>query len=409
MGFQYYLAYNQRMQLKNSPPIIATLVEDDELASLSSSHSAFVSVRATEALTANIDAVVISHKLLMDLSQDTALRTTLLGIARQHKPVLITSATLTDIAQQFALTLPEIQTETTQQMLASLVWEPDGIPMVSVLLISKDRLPSFGATELVAAITHQVASREATRAPSQSRTPASIVQSANTLFLPSITKFDALAPRWREVPRVSVEWDDCPYGLYRETLHPDWAAADQSDVYDFYAVRIVQQTIPGKVANPGIYPDCKDSGFRTSRLLMRADAYYRNQQLYAYGPTTTDGSTTASVNIGISAGDGGASVSLAKEWSFSIPFVRIRDRSDKALDRAEWEFIFDVNQDPANYVFLTEPRLTVSTADGMPLGITRRVNLYWNNGLGDVPRYDTWYYTITPTTAEVCRPSVADC
>lgn len=279
------------------------------------------------------------------------------------------------------------------------------MPTVSVLLISEDRMSTFHENDLATAIYNHVAHLTSS--------DTSISQVGGQVFLPLIMTAnypDVTRPLWETAPRVVIEWDDCPFGLYRETLLPERVNPDQDDDQDFYSLRIVQQTIPGKAANEFVYPDCEESEYRMSRLLVRSDLDYFDQQLYAYGPTTTSGETVATVSIGISAGEGGASVSLSKEWSFAIPFIRIIDHSDLALDWAEWEFDFDVDQDPANTTFLTEPGVTVSTGNNIPLGMTRRMNLYWNHFFfGDIQRYDTWYYVITSSASEVCRPGTDDC
>lgn len=341
--------------------------------------------------------------MLTNVSKNPILRTKLLGIARQHKPLIVPYTSLIVLADHLDLTLPILQTATTRHVMSSLVWERDGTPTVRVLLISEDRMSTFQENDLGTAIYNHV--------EHLALLDTSISQGESRVFLPLIMTVndpDVIIPLWEPAPRVEIEWNDCPFGLYRETVLPEWVNPDQDDDQDFYSLRIVQQTIPGKAVNKFVYPDCEGSEYRMSRLLVRADLDYFGQQLYAYGPTTTSGETVATVNIGISVGEGGSSVSLSKEWSFAVPFIRIRDYSDLALDWAEWEFDFDGDQDPANTTFLTEPGVTVSTGNNVPLGMTRRMNLYWNR-FGDIQRFDTWYYTITSSVSEICRPSTDNC
>lgn len=382
---------------------IGVLADDDAIVSSFVHHPSFVTIDISSTTAENVDAIVISNNMLANVSQSPTLRTTLLGIARQNKPLIAPYTSLTDLADHLDLTLPMLQTETTQQVMSSLVWERNGTPTVRVLLISEDRMSTFYENDLTTAIYHHVAHLTSS--------DTSISQVGSRVFLPLIVTANdpgVIPPLWEPAPRVEIEWNDCPFGLYRETLLPERVNPDQDDDQDFYSLRIVQQTIPGKAADEFVYPDCEGSAYRLSRLLVRADLDYFGQQLYAYGPTTTSGETVATVNIGISAGEGGASVSLSKEWSFAVPFIRIRDYSDLALDRAEWEFDFDIEQDPANTTFLTEPGVTVSTGNNVPLGMTRRMNLYWNR-FGDIQRFDTWYYTITSSASDICRPSTDNC
>jgi hypothetical protein len=389
-------------------PVIAVLAEDGISVSSFAAHASFLPVRAADLHTADIDAVVISRPMLTRVVDDAALRAHILEIARQQKPVVATHTSLTELASHLGLTLPTLQTETTRSVMSSLVWGRDGVPRVQVLLISTDRMSTFGTDDLSRAISNHVVRLSASSAASPSMLPdndplpdAAVAQLSNSVFLPLITNDPGIIdPGWKPAPTIDVEWNNCPLGLYREELRPDWVESDQDDARDFYNLRIVQQTIPGKAANEAQYPDCAGSDYRTSRIRARADVYYQGQKLHEYGPTTTSGETTATVNIGFS----GTSVALTIAWAFNIPSLRIEDRSDLALEWAEWDFIFATDQAPANTSFLTEPGVTVSTNQGIPLGMRRPVNLYWRN-IGDVQRFDTWFYTVTPEVTDVeCAP-----
>ncbi|WP_297073749.1 hypothetical protein [Thermococcus sp.] len=105
---------------------------------------------------------------------------------------------------------------------------------------------------------------------------------------------------------------------------------DGSSQYDWYDVHVRQQSIPGK--------ELGWSDWRTARMYtwIKANYYNPNCFLSDYSPTTTSGTTTVGVSIGVSVGDDGAQVSASQSWSYTIPDVQVYDESDYSQELAKW-------------------------------------------------------------------------
>lgn len=106
---------------------------------------------------------------------------------------------------------------------------------------------------------------------------------------------------------------------------------DGSTTYDWYDVHVRQQSVPGKEL-------WSDSEWRTADMYTWIDADYYNSNgfLSDYAPTTTSGTSTVGVSIGVSAGEDGAAVSASQSWSYTIPDVFVHDQSDYSQELAKW-------------------------------------------------------------------------
>lgn len=115
---------------------------------------------------------------------------------------------------------------------------------------------------------------------------------------------------------------------------------DKSTAYDWYDVHVRQQSVPGKEL-------WRDSDWRTADMYTWINANYYNPNgfLSDYAPTTTSGTTTVGVSVGVSAGDDGAQVSASQSWSYTIPDVVVHDESDYSQELAKWWH--DVAEDKA--------------------------------------------------------------
>ncbi len=128
---------------------------------------------------------------------------------------------------------------------------------------------------------------------------------------------------------------------------------DKSTEYDWYNAHIRQQSVPGK--------ELWDSNWRTADMYTRIKANYYNSNgfLSDYAPTTTLGTTTVGVSIGVSAGEDGAQVSVSQSWSYTIPDVRVYDESDYSQELAKWRH--DIAEDKAvgSNTYQIEPGATL--------------------------------------------------
>jgi hypothetical protein len=128
---------------------------------------------------------------------------------------------------------------------------------------------------------------------------------------------------------------------------------DGSSQYDWYDVHVRQQSVPGK--------ELWNSDWRTADMYTWIDADYYNPNgfLSDYAPTTTSGTTTVSVSIGVSAGEDGAQVSVFQSWSYKIPDVRVYDESDYYQELAKWRHDIAENKAVGSNTYQIEPGATL--------------------------------------------------
>ena len=121
-----------------------------------------------------------------------------------------------------------------------------------------------------------------------------------------------------------------PYGRLNVRTIYYQPTSDGPSQYDWYDVHVKQQSVPGK--------ELGWSDWRTAKMHTWIDADYYNPDgfLSAYEPTTTSGTTTVGVSIGISVGEEGAQVSASQSWSYTIPDVQVYDESDYSQELAKW-------------------------------------------------------------------------
>lgn len=153
-----------------------------------------------------------------------------------------------------------------------------------------------------------------------------------------------------------------PYGRMNVATKYYKLYDDNSGTYDWYDIRFKHQSVPGDSLG-------WSGGWKTADLYawLDADYYDTSYKLYDYGPTTTSGTSTVGVSVGVTAGESGAGVSASMSWSYSISDVVVNDQSDFYVDRAKWWH--DVNQaaNVGKYTYLSEPGACVRVMQGDPL------------------------------------------
>jgi len=126
-----------------------------------------------------------------------------------------------------------------------------------------------------------------------------------------------------------------------------------STQYGWYDVHVRQQSVPGK--------KLWNSDWRTADMYTWIDADYYNSGgfLSDYAPTTTSGTTTVGVSIGVAVGDDETQVSASQSWSYTIPDVRVYDESDYFQELAKWRH--DIAEDKAvgSNTYQIEPGATL--------------------------------------------------
>jgi hypothetical protein len=113
---------------------------------------------------------------------------------------------------------------------------------------------------------------------SSSNTAIAQVPSLKKFWLPFIQYPPAASttPSWAETFVIANDWSDCPFGKFNSTFFVDKMRNDGNSTYDFYVVKVNQQTVAGK-------NNCSNSIYTVDNILTRINLGYRFQQLYAYG------------------------------------------------------------------------------------------------------------------------------
>jgi hypothetical protein len=192
------------------------------------------------------------------------------------------------------------------------------------------------------------------------------------VYLP-FTKRGPIA-KWDPVSILYVFVDNCPFGQYTDLMEGKMADGDGSAVYDYWGVSMEQQIVSG-------WEGC-ESNYYSSKVWNKV-RLENGAVGYRYGPTTTVGSSSASVNLGIS------ELGMNWSWSFSVLDVEVYDHSKFSENWIDHEFV--INGNPAKYTYLGEPGVSMRLEEGMQPLMFRPMNLYWKNWLGTVPFYDNWW------------------
>ena len=192
------------------------------------------------------------------------------------------------------------------------------------------------------------------------------------------------SPWWHQVYIQSIYSGDWakPYGKVNIVNQYYKLEEDGTNTYDFYDTRFVVEEIPGYTVHQSdpTYNEvnhCMDIYVRSD---VNEASGHSSDFLYHKSPTTTSGTSTASVSIGVSAGQNGAAITLGQSWTYSIPDVTIADQGDYSQQLAMWWH--NVNEDAlvGRSTYQVEPGLSVRTSQGGGHGLyeTYQVNFgYW--------------------------------
>ena len=316
-----------------------------------------------QAFAGKFDALLVSKERLFQLSKSSLGKEQVLEWLSQGKVLLVMNFPTGALKDTLHIDMPAMDVTTTQYLLSGVAQLSDGVFASGGVLLVKGQ--DYSLQEKAQDIRAYVSSLF----PIKKKVASATRQSSN----------------WQFAGVLSHYLDVCPFGKYNETVYAEQATNDGSQSYDFWNAQIDQQTIGG-------YSAC-GSSFQTSRLWTRADAgMYWGQLLYRYGPTTTNANNIAYVNVGLTAGYKGAAVSLGKSWAFSLPDVYVIDHSDFSTQRAEWEFVYSHGSNSAKYTYLSEPGVSVRTAEGYRLSLYRPINTYWWRHWweGEYHLFDDW-------------------
>ena len=133
---------------------------------------------------------------------------------------------------------------------------------------------------------------------------------------------------------------------------------DNSGTYDWYDIHVRHQSVPGSQA--------WGNEWKTADMYTWIDAnyYQSNYMLSDYQPTTTSGSTTVGVSVGVTAGEEGASVSSSLTWSYTISDVVVHDESDYDLELAKWHHDVNEGASVGSNTYQIEPGACIRVPNG---------------------------------------------
>ena len=320
-------------------------------------------VSLEKAITGDFDALLVSKEELSRLSRSNGGRRQIIEWLSGGRILLVMDSSTNELKDTLHIGMPTMDATTSKYLVSGVVQLSDGVfASGGVLLVKGRRYALQEEIQDIRAFTANLMAIE-------KKVTSSAMQTSY----------------WRFEGVLSHYFDMCPFGKYNETVYAEQATNDGSPFYDFWNAQIDQQTIGG-------YSAC-GSSFQASRLWTRADAgMYWGQLLYRYGPTTTNANNITYVNVGLTAGYKGATVSLGKSWAFSLPDVYVIDHSDFSTQQAEWEFVYSHGANSAKYNYLSEPGVSVRTTEGYRLNLYRPINTYWWRHWweGEYHLFDEW-------------------
>jgi hypothetical protein len=132
--------------------------------------------------------------------------------------------------------------------------------------------------------------------------------------------------------------DSYPHGRLNVIIDVYHSANDGNPDYDWYFYVVNIQSVPGKVAYGSDWETADHDAYHT---LDSLDAGKTNW-FVDYGPTTTFGYTSASSIATVSLG-------ITVVYTYNIPWIAIRDRSDFSEYRIEWIHDFNEQNDDSLY------------------------------------------------------------
>ncbi len=165
----------------------------------------------------------------------------------------------------------------------------------------------------------------------------------------------AVAPEWKSVatrnPPLVVNW--CSYGKFMVGWNILKLQNDASTTFDWFMVIVNFNSVPGVRA-------C-GSGYYHSKQYEKGwiSAYSSGSYITEYGPTTTSGTATVAFTLGVSI-SASPGVNLGVTFGWSVPDIRVLDRSNLAIRQAAW--YHDMVPSAGNYPKISDNSLYTQPA-----------------------------------------------
>lgn len=164
--------------------------------------------------------------------------------------------------------------------------------------------------------------------------------------------------------RVTLKWysydNYTPYGKLNVISEYYQLINDGSSNYNWYVGRLRLESVAGYSAY--------GSDWKTDEMTIRADVdadpWQPDNVLIDRDPTTTSGTTTAGVSVGVVMGESGAMVTASVSWSYSVSDVQVIDEGDFSQQLARWRHNVDPDKNVGKYTYIAEPGLCVRVPEG---------------------------------------------
>lgn len=121
-----------------------------------------------------------------------------------------------------------------------------------------------------------------------------------------------------------------PYGRMNFVIRVYKLINDGNSNYAWFDIENNFETVPGAVAYSNTWRNADQDNYQD----IDARSGHANDELVDYDPTSTSGSSTTVVNIGVTAGSQGASVTASISWMYSTVDVPVTCRCDMSIENA---------------------------------------------------------------------------
>jgi hypothetical protein len=188
--------------------------------------------------------------------------------------------------------------------------------------------------------------------------------------------------QWRYTFTFYSQTEYSPYGQFNIVTDYYRLEEDGTGTYKWYTAHYRVQSVPGYTAY--------GNDWVTDSIYTRhdADSYSGcgSNILNDYDPTTTSGTQTVGVSVGVTYGEYGATVTSYTTWSYSISDLVIQDTSNFGTQVACWTHDLDRDTDVAKYTFTGELGSTDRAPEAGKYGISDGYHVTWTR----------WHWIIWP-------------
>lgn len=165
---------------------------------------------------------------------------------------------------------------------------------------------------------------------------------------------------------------------YTDVVHGDYGEVNVRTTYSEQVTESNTHRYFKAVYDLQSVPNPVDKRARTSDMVIWSDVddLNANNVLRAYGPTTTSGTSSASVSLSWGVDASGVSVGMSTSWEYSVPDVTVADQSNYADDFFRTVHDVDESKGVGMNTYKIEPGTIVSTLKSSNNGAYRAYDNY---------------------------------